>query len=181
MGRVAVVVCITLVACDRGAPKHREPPPAATARDAAVAPPVDAAIVVVDAEVPVDAMPLAPPKAPAQQKLACSKIAKMHIGRTYDNDERREYDEIIRKLCVQTPWSATVVDCLLRTKPDGSEWDCFDLLPDDQHKEFDKQSKESFCKYNDCIPDDMRPTGRPGRGSGSGSRDDEIDKILNGN
>src|SRR5690349_3645146 len=100
MVRVAVVVCIALVACDRGKPSHQQPPPAA--RDATVAPsdappPIDAGVV--DAEV-VDAIVLAPPKPAAAQKRDCVKAAK-RIGTSFggDNREKRETDAATAKAC----------------------------------------------------------------------------------
>ena len=167
MVRVGVLLSLALVACDSGASKPethqpQQPVPAPVVADAMTV--VDAAIAV-EVEAPVDAMPLAPPKAAAAQKRDCAKIGKLHIGRTYSNDERREYDELLRKLCVETPWSATIVDCLLHTPKDGNHWDCFDQLPADQHAEFEKQSHESFCKYNDCIPANVRPMPAPSQGS----------------
>ncbi|HUS29843.1 MAG TPA: hypothetical protein VMZ53_15165 [Kofleriaceae bacterium] len=157
MRKLRVAVAVMLVACDRGSAK--QPPPAPAPRDATAArldaSPVDAHL---DDAPAVDAMVLAPPKPAALQTRDCTKIAKRHLGRTYSNEERREYDEIIRKRCVETPWSATVVDCLVKARADDA-FACFDLLPADQKKQFDAESKESFCKYNDCIPHGIEPNG----------------------
>jgi len=183
MYRVAVVACFAFVACDRGPPKHREPPP--TPRDSAAAPadataPVDA--IVVDAEI-VDALVLAPPKPEAQQKRDCAKVA-VRVGNLTNekmNVELKKRIEAIRKVCVESPWSATIIDCALNAKGEENPYDCPHLmLPPDQHKAWLKGMKDVFCEYNDCIPDGFRPDGPHGP-PGPPSSDDEIDKLLNGN
>jgi hypothetical protein len=172
-----VVLCLAVCACDRGPPRHREPP---SPRDAPAAPadataPIDA--IVVDAEV-VDALVLAPPKAAAQQKRDCAKVAEL-VGNLLEEKKDVEMAEriaAIRKACIVAPWSATILDCALNAKGDENPYDCPHLmLPPDQSKAWHKAMKDVFCKYNDCIPDGFQP-GRP-----PASSDDEIDKLLNGN
>jgi hypothetical protein len=160
MCRVVVLVCIALVACDRGKSKHHEPAP--SPRDAVAAPadsppPVDAGVL--DGDL-VDATVLAPPKAAAAQKRDCLKAAK-RIGTSFGGDarEKRETDAATAKACIEGPWSATIIDCALDAKGDENPYDCPHLmLPDDQSKAWHKATKEVFCKYNDCIPDGLIPS-----------------------
>jgi hypothetical protein len=159
MVRVVVVVCIALVACDRGKPKQQASP--APARDARAAPtdsppPGDAGVV--DADL-VDAMILAPPKPPAQQKRDCAKVAELIDNPKHEKDqETREHVAAVKKACIDAPWSATIIDCALDAKGDENPYDCPHLmLPEDQSKAWHKAMKDVFCKYNDCIPDNFTP------------------------
>ena len=160
MHRVMVVVCIALVACDRGSSKQTPapPPPARDASAAAAdAAPVDAGVA--DADL-VDALVLAPPKPPAQQKRDCAKVAELvgNLLKEKKNVELTERVAAIRKACIDAPWSATILDCALNAKGDENPYDCPHLmLPEDQQKAWLKGMKEVFCKYNDCIPDGFRP------------------------
>ena len=168
MVRVAVVVCIALVACDRGKPKHQDPPPPARDAAAPADSPIDAGVV--DADL-VDALVLAPPKPAAAQKRDCDKAAR-RIEESFggDKDEHREHIAAVRKVCIEGPWSATVIDCAINAKGEENPYDCPHLmLPPDQSKAWHKASKDVFCKYNDCIPDDLTPRGP------RGSDDDGLD------
>jgi hypothetical protein len=153
-----VMLCLA-VACDSGATKPATAPPPVpvqTPPPADASAPVDAGAIV-DAEV-VDAMQLAPPKAAAAQKRDCAKAATK-IGSVLGGDKREktETDAATRKACIDGPWSATVIDCAIHAKGDENPYDCTLMLPRDQEKAWHKATKEVFCKYNDCIPDDMTP------------------------
>jgi hypothetical protein len=174
-----MVLLLCLVACDRGgAPaKQQERPRDAAPSDTS---PLDAAPA--DAEVVelIDAMPLAPPKPAAAQKRDCTTLSKVLGSKSHSREEERDFNAAVKKLCVETPWSATVVDCVLREAKadDNNTWSCLDMLPADQKQTFDKKSHDIFCEYNDCIPPGFHPDSPAPTG---GPVDEELEKLLNGN
>jgi hypothetical protein len=165
MRPVVMVIWIALVACDRGAPPRAVPPPNATVPT----PRVDAAVVVAVADAtepvatraPFVATVLAPAKPAAAQKRDCALVAN-RIAASFGGDaaEKIERNSVIRKACIDAPWSATIVDCALHATTEPSPYDCTDQLPDDQRERLRKTMKAVFCKHNDCIPDGLPPEGR---------------------